>query len=328
MSRESYQRRIDKLNAEFGPIICNALQAADIVEIMVNASGAIWVERLGGAMAVEGQLAADQVERIIGNVAHCCNTTVDRSRPIVSGELPGCGSRFEGLIPPVVSRPIFTIRRKASQLFTLEDYVTQGVMSRADALLVRTAVAERRNILIVGGTGSGKTTLVNAVLHEVTTVHPHHRIHIIEDTIEIQCAAKNVVQLRTSDSIDMTRLLKSTLRQRPDRIIVGEVRDGAALALLKAWNTGHPGGLATVHANSAAAGLTRLEQLIGEVTSSPMGRLIADAIDLVVSIERRGDRRVISDIIEVTGFEAGDYRTRSARPSHQHQGVTSCSVDG
>jgi type IV secretion system protein VirB11 len=140
---------------------------------------------------------------------------------------------------------------------------------------------------------------------------PWHRLFIIEDTAEIQCAAKNAVILRATDQVDMLRLLKTTMRGRPDRIIVGEVRGGAeALALLKAWNTGHPGGVATVHANDARAGLIRLEQLIAEVTQAPMHTLIAEAVSLVVSIVKdttHAAGRRVEEIVSVDGVDSARY---------------------
>ncbi|MCB0202962.1 MAG: P-type conjugative transfer ATPase TrbB, partial [Anaerolineae bacterium] len=217
-------------------------------------------ERLGEGIGAVGELAPGAAEIIIGSVAHALQTEADEDRPIISGELPIGGHRFEGLLPPVVSAPSFTIRRRASRLIPLADYVTAGVMTKLQASIVRQAVRDRLNIVVSGGTGSGKTTLANAVIAEIVADTPAHRLLILEDTAEIQCAAENAVALHTSDTVDMARLLKSTMRLRPDRIIVGEVRDGAALTLLKAWNTGHPGGITTIHANTAHSALRRLEQ--------------------------------------------------------------------
>ena len=185
-------------------------------------------------------------------------------------------------------------------------------MTHAQAQAIRAAIAERGNIIVSGGTGSGKTTLTNAILAEVIETTPDHRLVILEDTPEIQCVAKNHVRLRTTDTVDMARLLKSTMRLRPDRIVVGEVRDGAALTVLKAWNTGHPGGIATIHANSAIATLTRLEQLVAEASPQTMSAVIGDAVDLIISIERAPHGRIVGDILRVEGFHNGQYQTRSA----------------
>jgi type IV secretion system protein VirB11 len=210
----------------------------------------------------------------------------------------------------VVVAPVFTIRRKASAVFTLEEYERQGMMSRRHRAAIESAVAQRHNILVVGGTSTGKTTLTNAIIDHMVRAAPQHRIIIIEDTSELQCAAKNAVVMRATDTIDMQRLLKATMRLRPDRIIVGEVRGGEALSLLKAWNTGHPGGVCTVHANHARAGLQRVEQLIAEVSQTPMRRLIAEAVNLIVSIMKTSDGagRRIDEVVAVTGCADGEYQ--------------------
>jgi type IV secretion system protein VirB11 len=233
----------------------------------------------------------------------------DDERPIISGELPIGGHRFEGLLPPIVPCPTFTIRRRASRLIPLDDYVTSKVMTEAQASAIRSAIDARMNIVISGGTGSGKTTLANAIIAEIVSAAPNDRMVILEDTAEIQCAAENAVCLHTSDRVDMARLLKSTMRLRPDRIIVGEVRDGAALTLLKAWNTGHPGGVTTIHSNTAMSALRRLEQLTAEASHQPMQEVIGEAVDLVVSIERTGKGRRVREVIHIEGYRNNHYQT-------------------
>ena len=205
---------------------------------------------------------------------------------------------------------MFSIRRKASAVFTLEEYERQEIMTRRQRMAIEHAVAERQNILVVGGTTTGKTTLTNAIIDQMVRTTPHHRLVIIEDTAEIQCVAPNAVVMRATDTVDMQRLLKATLRLRPDRIIVGEVRGGEALAMLKAWNTGHPGGICTVHANHARAGLTRIEQMIAEVSQTPMRALIGEAVNLIVSIVRTDTApgRRVREVVAVNGFGDGDYR--------------------
>jgi type IV secretion system protein VirB11 len=306
----SHPRLVRKLEEALGPQLRAALEDPSVVEIMLNPDGRIFVERLGQGIREAGAMLAGTAEIIIGSVAHALQSEADDTRPIVSGELPIGGHRFEGLLPPVVGAPTFTIRKRASQLIALDAYVTSGVMSEGQADALRMAVSSRRNIVVSGGTGSGKTTLANAVIAEMVRIAPDHRLVILEDTAEIRCAAENAVALHTSDTVDMARLLKSTMRLRPDRIIVGEVRDGAALTLLKAWNTGHPGGITTVHANTAASALRRLEQLTAEASRQPMHEVIGEAVDLVVSIERTATGRRVREILEVEGFVDGRYYTR------------------
>lgn len=276
---------------------------------MLNPDGKLFIERLGHGVAPAGLLSPAAAEVIIGSVAHALQSEADDEQPIISGELPIGGHRFEGLLPPVVSGPSFTIRRRASRLIPLDDYVKHKIMTAAQVSVLRSAIASRMNIVISGGTGSGKTTLANAVIAEIVANAPDDRIVILEDTAEIQCAAENAVALHTSDTIDMARLLKSTMRLRPDRIIVGEVRDGAALTLLKAWNTGHPGGVTTIHSNTAMSALRRLEQLTAEVSQQPMQEVIGEAVDLIVSIERTGKGRRVREVIHVEGFANARYRT-------------------
>jgi len=291
-----------------GDAICAALEDSSVVELMLNPDGKLFIERLGQGIENFGSLQPGAAEIIIGSVAHALQTEADDERPIISGELPIGGHRFEGLLPPVVSAPSFTIRKRASRLISLDDYVQTAVMTGEQAALIRSAVEARLNIVVSGGTGSGKTTLANAVIAEMVRSSPEHRLVILEDTAEIQCAAENAVSLHTTDTVDMARLLKSTMRLRPDRIIVGEVRDGAALTLLKAWNTGHPGGITTIHANTAESALRRLEQLTAEASQQAMREVIGEAVDLVISIERTPKGRRVRDVMHVERFSGGQYQ--------------------
>ncbi|WP_047454190.1 P-type conjugative transfer ATPase TrbB [Rhizobium rhizogenes] len=307
----SLPRLIRKLQDALGDRLCIALDDPTVVEIMLNPDGRLFIERLGHGIAPAGEMSKGAAEIVIGSVAHVLNSEADDTRPIVSGEIPIGGHRFEGLLPPVVSAPSFSIRRRASRLIPLDDYVTGKMMTSYQASVIRNAIKSRLNIVVSGGTGSGKTTLANAVIAEIVETAPDDRLVILEDTAEIQCVAENAVALHTSDSVDMARLLKSTMRLRPDRIIVGEVRDGAALTLLKAWNTGHPGGVTTIHSNSATSALQRLEQLTAEVSQQPMQTVIGDAVDLIVSVERTGKGRRVTGIVHVENFSAGRYLTES-----------------
>jgi len=310
-ARDEHIRRItEKLSRELGPEILALLRDDTVIEIMLNPDGSLWVEHLGEPMRKFGRMAASQAESLMATVASSLKTHITAQNPILECELPIDGSRFEALIPPVVSGPTFTIRKKALKVFTLADYVEQGIMTEGQRDAIASGVRHRKNILVVGGTGTGKTTLTNAIIRHMVDVAPQDRIAIIEDTGELQCTAENAVTMRAVEHVDMTRLLKATMRLRPDRIIVGEVRDGAALALLKAWNTGHPGGVATVHANSAPAGLIRMEQLVAEATQAPMKTLIAEAIDLIISIEKVAGGRRVKEVVTVVDFDGHKYVTQ------------------
>ncbi|TPJ52453.1 P-type conjugative transfer ATPase TrbB [Mesorhizobium sp. B2-6-4] len=317
---QSHHRLVRKLREAMGSTICNTLDDSLVVEIMLNPDGQLFVERIGEPITQAGRLAPQAAETIIGTVAHALGTEVNLNRPIISGELPIGGHRFEGLLSPVVAAPVFTIRKRATRLFPLDSYVRDKIMTPYQAAVIRNAVENRMNIVVAGGTGTGKTTLTNAVIGEIVSLMPEHRLVILEDTAEIQCAAENFVALHTTDAVDMSRLLKSTMRLRPDRIIVGEVRDGAALTLLKAWNTGHPGGIATVHANSALSALTRLEQLTAEVSFNPMPEIIGEAVDMVIAIERTPKGRRVRELLVVEGYRDGHYRIEShgSEEGHRH----------
>jgi type IV secretion system protein VirB11 len=305
-------RKRAMLRTAMGPTIAAALADPLVIEIMVNPDGALRLDRLGeGRLDTGVRYEPTQVERIVRLVASHARTEVHASAPIVSAELPplgeGAGERFEGVLPPVSLAPCFSIRKPAARVYTLGDYVSDGIMPPEGARLLAEAVAARRNILIAGGTSSGKTTLANALLAEMGALD--ERVILIEDTRELQSPAPDTVALRTrAGAVTMADLVRSTLRLRPDRIIVGETRGGEALDMLKAWNTGHPGGIATVHANSAAAALFRLEQLVQEAVVSVPRRLIAEAIDLVVFIAGRGRARRIETLARVIGLAPdGEY---------------------
>jgi type IV secretion system protein TrbB len=305
----SAERRRRMLITALGSAIGAAMADAHVIEIMVNPDGALRLDRLGEGRVDTGvRLDPSQVERIIRLVASHVHAEVHAEHPIISAELPPhaeghAGERFEGVLPPVASAPCFSIRKPAARLYTLDDYVADGLMVANVAHALRSSIAARDNILVAGGTSSGKTTLANALLAEMAT--DDARVILIEDTRELQCPLPDTVALRTRPPhVTMTELVRSTMRLRPDRIIVGEVRGPEALDMLKAWNTGHPGGIATVHANSANAALTRIEQLVQEAVITVPRQLIAEAIDVVVFIAGRGSDRRVSTIARLGGLDA------------------------
>jgi type IV secretion system protein VirB11 len=304
-------RLLANLEHNLGLVVMGALRDPEVVEVILNSDGNLWIERLGQKMEMAGRMEAAQGKLVISLIASALETVVTNTNPIVEGELPLDGSRFEGSLPPVCAAPSFAIRKKASRIFSLESYVEQGIMPESLLPELKRALDKHENILVVGGTGSGKTTFVNALIRSLSEICPDDRLVILEDTRELQSLSANTQFYRTSDEVDMTRLLRMTMRIRPDRILIGEVRDGAALALLKAWNTGHPGGIATVHANGAEEGLYRLEELIAEATQAPKQQLIGNAVDKVIFIERAAGGRRISEAMNVLGYDVKNqcYRT-------------------
>jgi P-type conjugative transfer ATPase TrbB len=310
---EAVSRGARMLRSALGPAIARYLEDDGIVEVMFNPDGRLWIDRLSSGLTDTGEhLSSADGERIVRLVAHHVGAEVHAGAPRVSAELPETGERFEGLLPPVVAAPAFAIRKPAVAVFTLDDYVAAGIMTSDQAAALRRAVANRKNILVAGGTSTGKTTLTNALLAEVAKTSD--RVVLIEDTRELQCKAPNLVALRTKDGVvSLSDLVRSSLRLRPDRIPVGEVRGAEALDLLKAWGTGHPGGIGTIHAGTALGALRRLEQLIQEGVITVPRALIAETIDIVAVLSGRGSERRLAELARVTGLGApGDYSLSSA----------------
>ncbi|WP_051382727.1 P-type conjugative transfer ATPase TrbB [Bradyrhizobium sp. Tv2a-2] len=296
------------LRTALGTAVAGFLEDPSIVEVMLNPDGRLWIDRLSTGLADTGEtLSPADGERIVRLVAHYVGAEVHPASPRISAELPETGERFEGLLPPVVTAPAFAIRKPAVAVFSLDDYVAARIMTSSQACALREAVNSRKNILVAGGTSTGKTTLTNALLAEVAKTND--RVVLIEDTRELQCQAPNLVSLRTKDRVvSLSDLVRSSLRLRPDRIPIGEVRGAEALDLLKAWGTGHPGGVGTIHAGSALGALWRLEQLIQETVITVPRVLIAETINVIAVLTGRGAERRLTELVCVVGLGAsGDY---------------------
>jgi type IV secretion system protein VirB11 len=298
-------RKREALDHALGEAVLAALAEPPVVEVLANLDGRLVIDRLGSGRSDAGvQIPAQARERVIRLVADYVGEPITRDDPRLSGVLP-TGERFQGFLPPVCAQPAFAIRKRPAVIWSLADYVAAGVLTAAHGELLRAAVRDRRNVLISGGTGSGKTTLANAILAEPD--FKNDRVFLIEDTSELQCSAWDLVAVLTRrhpKPITVADLVRDALRMRPDRIVVGEMREGtAALETLKAWNTGHPGGVSTLHANSALEALTRLEDLLREVVASPSRRMIAQAVDVVVQIARTREGRAVEGVLQVEGLD-------------------------
>jgi P-type conjugative transfer ATPase TrbB len=329
---EQHQRLEVKLRRELGEQILRLLDDSLTEDILLNPDGSLWVKQMGHGFSRIGEIPAAQAASALGTIAAWRGTVLNHERPILETELPIDGSRFEGIVSPVVRRPVFAVRVRPRKIFSLEDYEADGILTNSDdplnrlrrrddfldgvrglrhADVIRAAIRAKKNILVVGSTGSGKTTLVNGILDSLAQIAPHDRVISIEDTTELQCPVNNYLDLRAVGSVTMLDCLRACMRLKPTRIVVGEVRGAEAHTLLKAWNTGHPGGAATVHANDALSGLIRLESLVAEATSAPQQRLIAEAVDLVVFVDEESSVRAgrkVREVLLVTGYSNGNYQ--------------------
>jgi len=334
---EQHQRLEVKLRRELGDQVLRLLDDNLTEDILLNPDGSLWVKRMGHGFSRIGEMPAAQAASALGTIAAWRGTVLNHEHPILETELPIDGSRFEGIVSPVARRPIFAIRLRPRRIFSLNDYESDGILTNgADPLnqlrrrddflnevrgqkhrkmshgdIIRAAVRARKNILVVGSTGSGKTTLVNAILDSLAHLTPQDRVISIEDTTELQCSVRNYLDLRAVGGVTMLDCLRACMRLKPTRIVVGEVRGAEAHTLLKAWNTGHPGGAATVHANDALSGLIRLESLVAEATSAPQQSLIAEAVDLVVFVDEESSvkaGRKVREVLLVTGYSNGSYQ--------------------
>jgi len=282
---ESQTRRASALESALGPVM-PFLTDDRVVEILLNADGAIWVEKAGeGLVRTAVRMFKGDSERMLRLVAAEMLVEIHAQKPSLSAKLPPpWAGRLQAAIPPIVDAPVFALRKPARGVISLDAYVERRIVSAAQRDALVAAVLAHDNILIGGGTGSGKTTFANAL---VGVMAEGDRLHIIEDTPEIQCAAPNRLQVLVQPGVHSWRdAIMAAMRFRPDRIVVGEVRDGSALELLKAWNTGHPGGVATIHANDTRAMLDRVCQLIEEVVHPAPRALVAQTIQVCAHIRR------------------------------------------
>jgi Flp pilus assembly CpaF family ATPase len=329
---QTHQRLDVKLRRELGDLVMGLLLDEQVEDILLNPDSSLWVKRIGQDFTNVGTMAAETALSALSTIAAWRGTVLNHGNPILETELPIDGSRFEGIVSPVVRNPAFAIRLRPRKIFSLADYQSSGILTtkddplnklrkRADfsasvrglshAEIIRAAVTGRKNILVVGATGSGKTTLVNAILDAFAMLTPDDRVISIEDTTELQCPVSNYLDLRAVGSVSMLDCLRACMRLKPTRIVVGEVRGAEAHTLLKAWNTGHQGGAATVHANDALSGLIRLESLVAEATNAPQQTLIAEAVNLVVFVDgepgiRAG--RKVREVLLVHGYSNGSYQ--------------------
>src|SRR5579883_3671643 len=328
---EQRQRYETKLERELCDLVLSSLTDPRAEDVLLNPDSTLWIKRLGEGFMPIDETPPAQAASTLNTIAAWKGTNINHEQPILETELPLDGSRFEGLVSPIVRNPCFAIRLRPRKIFTLEDYESSGILTnKEDSLntfrcrdtflesirglrhgdIIRKAIAAKRNILVSGATGSGKTTFLNACFDAMARLSPNDRVISIEDTTELQCTVTNHVDLHTAGEITMLACLRACMRLKPTRIVVGEVRGAEAHTLLKSWNTGHPGGIATIHANDAISGLVRLESLVAEAITAPQQTLIAEAVDLVVFVDEESSLaagRKVREVIFVLGYENGRY---------------------
>ncbi len=291
--------------------IAHLIEEPSVTEIMVNGSGRIFVEREGRLEPVPDVTIREHNLRVaVRNLARVLGDDISEQAPLLDSRLPD-GSRVAAALPPVsLGGTTLTIRKFQSQRFTAEELVRIGTLTAGDLARVRRAIETRDNILISGGTGTGKTTLLNAL---TAFLPPDDRLVLIEDTTELQLDAPNLVRFEARreqaglPAVTIRDLLRATLRHRPDRILVGEVRGGEAFDLLQALNTGHSGSLSTIHANSAGQALRRFTSCVlqsgVDLPYAAIRHAVAECLQLLVHLERRHARRVVTELVRVRGYD-------------------------
>ncbi len=310
--RDFITRAAARLEGACGQEIVQAMQDPEICEIMLNCDGLLFVEVIGSGMQEAGCVDRQAAFTIAKTLASLTGQVLDPEHPLLGAEIPFNGSRIEIQIPPVVKAPSFTIRKHNALDLPLASLIDAQMLTSSQADLLRQAMLQRRSIVVSGATGCGKTTLVNALLNELAVLCPEDRIVCVEDTAELKVQTANRLHLLTAPGVGMDALLRSALRSRPDRIVVGEVRGPEALDLIDAFSTGHRGGLTTLHAGSVQQALKRLQLLVSRHPSAPrkIEPAVADALDLIVQLERRPQRHV-AEIAEVTACTEEGWITRS-----------------
>lgn len=302
------------LLAETAGALLPYLEDDQVIEIMANPDQRLFVERFGQGMTRVADLDAGVLDTFLRCVASLVQAEWRATSPSLHAALPQLGLRIQAERPPIAAGPMMTLRKHPHQVFPLDDFVAKGILTPAERGVLDTALAEGKTLLISGSTGSAKTSLINALLHALRD--SGKRIFVLEDDPELHCAAANTAALHTTEAevggarITMADLVKKALRHRPDLLVIGEVRDGAALDMLKGFQTGHPG-IASVHADSAYGTLLRLEQLVQEVSVDPQRRLIAEAIDVIVHMARVGRSWCATGMLTVEGLDGETYHTQS-----------------
>jgi type IV secretion system protein VirB11 len=305
-SRRAYAEMMTRY---LGPDVMRALEDDDVVELYVNPQDRrVRLDTHSrGRIDAGFAIGAERLEMFLNAAATAVSTPLTAQAPALQAELPlerFGGARLQGFIPPATPGATIVIRKRPTRAFPLDEYVTRGIMPDTWRRALGEAIDARWTIVVAGGTGTGKSTLLGALLHEIAARCPGERVAVLEDTVELRCPVPDHLPLRTTPALSLAALVKATLRTSPTRIVIGEVRDASALDFLDAAVTGHPGGLCTVHASSALGALHRLDRLAQRANVPPQPALVAEAVDLVVVLAGHHARRRVSDLVRVTGLDS------------------------
>lgn len=312
--REVYERQRVMLNTALGPQLRKLIEDPTITEIYINTDYIVRVDSYSGRRSTGIELSPKRVRNICRIVAGINEQIINEDHPKLGVEIHTLNIRAQLLYPPIVDRPTFFFRKKPSRVFSLEEYLENGSLSRHYYDAICEAIRLHKNLVVVGATGSGKTTFLNGILKKLSEISPEDRLAVLEDVPELQCTSDDVQYMTISGnkatSVTMQDLVFVCLRLSPQRIIIGEVRDLSAYDVLKAWNTGHPGGFCTVHANGCEDALTRLESLALEghgTAEEHIKELIGSVVDCIVSIQRvvkdGKSVRIVDDMINVDHYD-------------------------
>ena len=315
------ERLIKKLEREIHGPIQTALMEEDVTEVILNPNGQLWkIGRKTGWELID-ELSAIQSDSIVTTVATLTDNTVTKASPEFQCAFPLCGSRFQGIIPPAVSQSSFTIRKHSPVVYSLADYVKADIITPEQSEVLAEAIAKKKNILVSGGTASGKTTLTNTLIRvAVETGEPGERFILIEDTRELQCSTDNVVSLHAYTREMLSQFAQVAMRLRPDRVIVGEVRGREAYDLMYLLNSGHPGSFTTIHANNARMALHKFLMLARKAGETVHPIEVSECFDLVLSIRRTSTGLKLKELSEVISYDGSDFIVNRLCPKDEREG--------
>jgi type IV secretion system protein VirB11 len=305
---EQQERLLEKLSREVSGPIQAALEDKEVIEIVCNSDGSIWKLSQENGWKEIDKISSAKADSILSTVAALTDNIVNSKNPQIQCVFPLDGSRLQGLLPPAVTAPIFDIRKHSAHIFTIEEYIAAKIMTREQAEIIEQAIIARKNILISGGTCSGKTTLTKTIIDLAAKLGtPGERFVIIEDTRELYCTAKNAVSIHAYTRDMLSQFTQSAMRLRPDRVILGEVRGREAYDLMYLLNSGHPGSFTTIHANNARLALHKFLMLARESGEDIHPQRVVECFDIVISISRSAVGLRVEEIVEVSDYQVSDF---------------------